>query len=91
MIERAGLLEETETIRKESVFLPDPPVPVSQKSKEVSLKALDKHEKELILEALEESLWIQKDAAKRLCITPRALNYKIKKYGISHPRWLKNK
>jgi len=40
---------------------------------------------------LEESLWVQKEAAELLGITPRALNYKIKKFGISHPRWRKNK
>ena len=48
-------------------------------------------EKEFILKALQDSLWIQKDAADRLGISPRALNYKIKKFGITHPRWRKNK
>jgi transcriptional regulator with GAF, ATPase, and Fis domain len=45
----------------------------------------------MILEALEKSLWIQKDAAKLLGISPRALIYKIKKFGITHPRWRKNR
>jgi transcriptional regulator with GAF, ATPase, and Fis domain len=45
----------------------------------------------MILKALEESLWIQKDAARRLDISPRALNYRVKKLGISHHRWRKNK
>ncbi|MCP4346748.1 MAG: sigma-54-dependent Fis family transcriptional regulator [Desulfobacterales bacterium] len=48
-------------------------------------------EKEAILRALEMCLWIQKDAAKMLGISPRSLNYKIRKYGITHPRWRKNK
>ena len=52
---------------------------------------LNNNEKNLILQALEESLWIQRDAATRLGITPRILNYKVKKYGITHPRWRKNK
>ena len=32
-----------------------------------------------------------KDAAKELGITPRALNYRIQKLKIKHPRWRKNK
>jgi transcriptional regulator with GAF, ATPase, and Fis domain len=36
-------------------------------------------------------LWIQKDAARQLGISPRALNYRIKKLGITHARWRKNK
>jgi transcriptional regulator with GAF, ATPase, and Fis domain len=53
--------------------------------------SLDERERETILEALEDCLWIQKDAALRLGISPRALNYKIKKHGITHTRWRKNK
>jgi len=48
-------------------------------------------QKESILEALEKCLWIQKDAAIRLGITPRTLNYKIKKFGITYSGWRKNK
>jgi transcriptional regulator with GAF, ATPase, and Fis domain len=48
-------------------------------------------EKLMISKALEENLWIQKDAARQLGITPRALNYRIKKLGITHSRWRKNK
>ncbi len=48
-------------------------------------------EKETIIRALEMCLWIQKDAAKMLGISPRSLNYKIRKFGITHPRWRKNK
>lgn len=52
---------------------------------------LHEHEKEIIFRALEDNLWIQKDAAQQLGISPRALNYKIRKLGITHPRWRKNK
>jgi transcriptional regulator with GAF, ATPase, and Fis domain len=52
---------------------------------------LDDRERETILTALEDSLWIQKEAAKRLGISPRALNYRIQKHGITHTRWRKNK
>ncbi len=39
-------------------------------------------EKGYILQALRICDWVQKDAAKLLGISPRALNYKIKKHGI---------
>ncbi len=60
-------------------------------SRNTSAKSLEETEKETILEALESSFWIQKDAAKKLGISPRGLNYKIKKYGIRHHRWKKYK
>ncbi|MCU0589545.1 MAG: sigma-54 dependent transcriptional regulator [Syntrophobacteraceae bacterium] len=53
--------------------------------------SLDEHEKDLILRALEANFWSQKHAAEHLGITPRALNYKIRKFKIVHPHWRKNK
>jgi len=47
-------------------------------------------EKRTILKALEISKWVQKDAAKLLNISARALNYKIKYHFITHPNWKKN-
>ncbi len=47
-------------------------------------------ERELILQALERNNWVQRGAAKQLGISPRVLNYKIKKLklGLSpHPSW----
>jgi DNA-binding NtrC family response regulator len=91
-IERAVILEETELIRPENIMLPDPfsykqpdnpPIEPVQRS-------LVSQEKEMIIQALEESLWVQKDAAALLGISPRAMNYKIKRLGITHPRWRKN-
>jgi DNA-binding NtrC family response regulator len=54
----------------------------------ISLKDV---EKQLIMQALEMSHWIQKDAAKLLGLSRRAMNYRIEQYGITHPRWAKNK
>ena len=90
-IERAILLEEGPVIRKSSVSLPlaqgmSPPHDPPQ-----SLRLSAEQEKEMISRALEKSLWIQKDAARELGITPRALNYRIQKLKIKHPRWRKNK
>ena len=39
-------------------------------------------EREAILIALEECLWVQARAARKLGITERKIGYKIKKYGI---------
>ena len=53
--------------------------------------SLAEQEKELILRTLEENLWVQKQAARRLGISPRALNYKIKKLKITHPHWRRHR
>jgi DNA-binding NtrC family response regulator len=91
-LERAAILEEDAIIQAESLLLPDAmPGRRNQVSTTASPASLVENEKEMILETLAACLWIQKDAAHRLGISPRALNYKIKKYGITHPRWRKHK
>ncbi len=93
-IERATILEDSSVIEMQHVILPDLKSiqPVSGESRHPKpAESLAEREKETILCVLEDCLWIQKDAAQNLGITPRALNYKIKKYGITHPRWRKNK
>ena len=39
-------------------------------------------EKQMIIEALQESNWVKAEAARRISITERMIGYKIKKYGI---------
>ena len=46
--------------------------------------------KQNILQALELSKYVQKEAAKRLGVSPRKLNYKIAQLGIKHPKWVVN-
>jgi len=90
-IERAVILEESEIITKKTFSIPQP---ISQEKDQKSKKLADRismDEKEIIIETLDECLWIQKDAARRLGVSPRSLNYKIKKFGITHPRWRKNR
>jgi len=53
----------------------------------LSLKEL---EEDLIRQALNATHYVQKDAARLLRISPRVLNYKIAKYGITNPHWSKN-
>lgn len=48
-------------------------------------------EKELILQALTMSGWVQKEAAGLLGLSTRVLNYKIKQFEITHPTWKHNK
>jgi transcriptional regulator with GAF, ATPase, and Fis domain len=48
--------------------------------------SLEESEKKAIIRALEESGWVQKDAAPLLGVSRRALNYKIQKYAIEIPK-----
>ncbi len=89
-IERAVILEDNELVTTDSIQIPDYHTP-GHSSAATQVEPLETHEKELILRALEESLWVQKNAAKRLGISPRALNYKINKFSITHPNWRRNK
>ncbi|VAW41762.1 Response regulator of zinc sigma-54-dependent two-component system [hydrothermal vent metagenome] len=87
-IERAVILEESNHIQPESIAIPRFHTPAISAA---ACEPLKVHEKDLILKALNDSLWVQKRAAKRLGISPRSLNYKIKKLGITHPNWRKNR
>ncbi len=98
-IERAVIIEDSPVIQPANVSMPHgvstiatqparAPSPVAIKEPGESL---ENKERELIITALEDSLWIQKDAAGLLGISPRTLNYKIKKFNITHARWRKNK
>ncbi|MDD2388209.1 MAG: sigma-54 dependent transcriptional regulator [Desulfobacterales bacterium] len=93
-IERGVILEETDWIHPENFMLPEPiqkPAPPELITPPPETQTLKEHEKEMILNALEDSLWVQAEAAKKLGITPRALNYRIRQYGITHTKWRKNK
>jgi two-component system response regulator AtoC len=49
----------------------------------VSLKDI---EREALIQALQRTNWVQKDAAAHLDITPRMMYYKVKTHGITPPR-----
>jgi DNA-binding NtrC family response regulator len=49
----------------------------------ISLKAI---EREALIQALQRTNWVQKDAAAHLDITPRVIHYKLKTHGITPPR-----
>ena len=88
-IERAIFLTDGPTIEAVHISLPKirelPAQAAAQQARQLRLS--DQEEKELIFRALEKNLWIQKEAARELGLTPRALNYRIKKHGITHTRW----
>jgi DNA-binding NtrC family response regulator len=99
-IERAVILEDDVLIHSENLALPvskgGMAPPPSQAISGTAVPegrdgvSLARHELELILSALEDCLWVQKNAARKLGISPRALNYKITKLGITHPHWRRN-
>ncbi|MGB3210166.1 MAG: sigma-54 dependent transcriptional regulator [Desulforhopalus sp.] len=102
-IERAVILEDDSVIHSYNLALPEKVSKQSTVGKSVAVsldnsegkmelvESLAEQEKELILRILEECLWVQKNAANKLGISPRALNYKINKLGITHPHWRRNK
>lgn len=103
-VERAVLLSEGEVISQGDLALPSQsviqystsipqscnPSPPSHSAHNGELK-LKETERRLILEALEKTNWVQKEAARLLGISQRAINYKIQVHQISHPKWRKNR
>ena len=91
VIERAILLEDGSVIGKDSIVLPDIDEETRHIPRQSGLKLSQDQQKGMICQALEDNLWIQKDAARQLGISPRALNYRIRKLGITHSRWRQNR
>jgi DNA-binding NtrC family response regulator len=97
-IERAILMMEGEFISLDDLYLtpeeklggaPHPPSALITLPPEGI--SLDQVERELLIQALERTNWVQKDAAHLLRITPRVMNYKIKNHGIVNKRWRRHK
>ena len=90
-IERAIFLADSPEIGATQISIPQiSEWPVSAAPSK-HLRLSDEEERQMIFRALEKNLWIQKDAARELGLSPRALNYRIQKHGITHDRWRKNK
>lgn len=91
-IERAVILEDDDMVGTHNLSLPtEKKSTVNGDSNREVNGSLAGQERELILDALDACLWVQKNAAKKLGISPRALNYKVKKFGITHPNWRKHR
>jgi DNA-binding NtrC family response regulator len=95
-LERSVLLSEREWIRPEDLSLhgSEPTVSGSELSR-IRMPdggiPLVEMEKKLILEALEKANWVQKEAAQYLGVSRRVMHYKIQKFGIRSPNWVKNR
>ncbi|MFQ5766449.1 MAG: sigma-54-dependent transcriptional regulator [Acidobacteriota bacterium] len=95
-IERAVLMTESSRIVQEDLAMlgrapglqADGALPVHLPPQGMNLEQI---EKEVLLEALRMSNWVQKEAASLLSISSRAMNYKVRKFGITHPSWKKNR
>jgi transcriptional regulator with GAF, ATPase, and Fis domain len=103
-IERAVLMGEHHRIELPDLALPEPgelaePSPAggppTPREPAVQLPAggvdLREVERELILQALERTGWVQKDAAELLRMSRRKLNYRIRRLGITHRSWRRNR
>jgi DNA-binding NtrC family response regulator len=94
MVERAALFSDGEIIGMDG-FLAGETVPRPEEGGEKAIMSsiegmtLKEAERMLIVNALEKTNWVQKDAAKLLGISKRVMNYKIKKHGIQNQRWRK--
>jgi transcriptional regulator with PAS, ATPase and Fis domain len=84
VIERAVIMCEGNKIQPEQIALFDKKAP--QKKDVLDIPdggvKLEEVERQLIAQALERTGWVQKNAAKLLGISPRVINYKIKKHKI---------
>ena len=95
-LERAVLLSEKEWIRPDDLSLhgPENGDPLNNMDgihmPEGGIPLVEM-EKKLILEALEKANWVQKEAARFLGVSRRVMHYKIQKYGIRNPNWVKNR
>ncbi|MFQ5669721.1 MAG: sigma-54-dependent transcriptional regulator [Acidobacteriota bacterium] len=95
-MERAVLMTESNRIEHDDVALVgqtvtttgQAPLPVCLPPQGMDLEEI---EKEVLLEALKMSNYVQKEAAALLNISSRAMNYKVKKFGLTHPSWKKNR
>jgi len=95
-LERSILLSEKEWIRPDDLSLHgadgmDPLNDVETIHMPEGGIPLVEMEKKLILEALERANWVQKEAAQFLGVSRRVMHYKIQKFGIRNPNWVKNK
>ena len=89
VLERALFVSEGDLVEPSDIQLPDEQPPAGAVG--LTDRVLKDLEKEAVLEALEKTDYVQKDAAKLLGISKRVIHYKIQQFGIKHPRWIKNK
>jgi DNA-binding NtrC family response regulator len=90
-VERAVLLSDGDDIRAEHVGLAPPAIPGWQPELPAGGLSLAEVERAVVLEALRRARFVQKDAAALLRVSRRKLNYMIRRMGITHPSWRRNR
>ena len=94
-MERTVLMSERERIAPEEISLFDARSPSTRtlpnQARVPESMALERLEREAVLQALERANWVQKDAAVALGISSRVMNYKVKKYNFKNSRWNRNR
>jgi two-component system response regulator HydG len=89
VLERALFTSDSTTLDVEDIQLTDEESAAGAVG--LTDRKLKELEKEAVLEALEKTNYVQKEAAKLLGISKRVIHYKIQQFNIKHPRWIKNK
>jgi DNA-binding NtrC family response regulator len=93
-IERAALLADGPRIRADDLALPPAAAePAPGVRPEIPPAGVDLREVErgFVVEALQRAGWVQKDAARLLGVSRRKLNYMIRRMGLTHPSWRRNR
>ncbi len=93
-VERAALMATPPRIRAEDLDLRGPSRGASGRWRPALPPTgwdLDDWLRALVVEALEQAQYVQKDAAARLGVSRRKLNYMISRMGITHPRWRRHR
>jgi len=94
-MERAVLLSEGDTITREQLERFLIRGSASGEDPEIKLPAqgvdLEQVERSFLMQALKRTRYVQKEAAKLLGVSSRVLNYKIKRFGVTHPTWKQNR
>ncbi len=91
-VERAVLMGDGEWIEAED--LPEPALAPTSSGRILLPPdgiALADVERELVLLALEQADYVQKEAARLLRVSRRKLNYMIRRMGLTHPSWRRNR
>jgi len=97
VIERSILLMDDTTMRPDDIMVDSGSSHNDDQDKEVKSDAFEIHlpsdgvgleeaERQLVIQALMRTGWIQKDAAALLGINKRMMHYKVRKYGIKIPK-----
>ncbi len=94
MVERSSLFSDGEIIEMDGFLTGETAPHFEEGGKKCMIPSIEgmtlkEAERVLILNALEKTNWVQKDAAKLLGISKRVMNYKIKNHGIQNQRWRK--